>query len=91
MKLSKLLLITFAGLLFALIDVTVDTNGRNNIVSAEQLTATAKSYLHKFSHEGAVAFNKMKAEFKDATYDTYMNNGKELAFNMEDQFGEFDN
>ena len=57
MKLSKLLLITFAGLLFALIDVTVDTNGRNNIVSAEQLTATAKSYLHKFSHEGAVAFN----------------------------------
>ena len=86
MKLSKLILITFVGLIIAVMDITFDMYSRNNEVSVEQLATTAKARMHKISHKGAVAFGKVKKEIKKATYEACMNNDNILAYNMEDQF-----
>ena len=90
MKLSKLILITFVGLIIAVMDITIDMYSRNNEVSAEQLATTAKNYMHEISQKGAVAFGKVKNEIKNATYEACMNNNDVLAYNMEDQLHEFD-
>ena len=90
MKLSKLILITFVGLIIAAMDITLEIYSRNNEISAEQLATTAKTYMHKISHEGAVAFGKVKKEIKIAAYEACMNNDNMLAYNMDDQLLGFD-
>ena len=90
MKLSKLILITFVGLIIAAMDITLEMYSRNNEISAEQLATTAKTYMHKISHEGAVAFGKVKKEIKIAAYEACMNNDNMLAYNMDDQLLGFD-
>ena len=84
MKLSKLILITFVGLIIAAMDITLEMYSRNNEISAEQLATTAKNYMHTISHEGAVAFGKVKKEIKIAAYEACMNNDNMLAYNTED-------
>ena len=91
MKLSKLLLLTFFGLVLTIIDVTVDTRDRDRIISAAQLTTTAKNYLHSFSDECAVAYTKVKDGIQNATYNIYMNNDQKMALNTQTQLPEFDN
>ncbi len=90
MKLSKLILITFVGLIIAAMDITLEMYSRNNEISAEQLATTAKTYMHKISQEGAVAFGKVKKEIKIAAYEACMNNDNMLAYNMDDQLLGFD-
>ena len=90
MKLSKLILITFVGMIIAAMDITLEMYSRNNEISAEQLATTAKTYMHKISHEGAVAFGKVKKEIKIAAYEACMNNDNMLAYNMDDQLLGFD-
>ena len=84
MKLSKLILITFVGLIITLMDLTFDMYSCNNEVSVGQLTTTAKTYMHKISHEGAIAFGKVTKEIKKATHEACMNNDNMLAYNTED-------
>ncbi len=90
MKLSKLILITFVGMVIAAMDITLEMYSRNNEISAEQLATTAKTYMHKISHEGAVAFGKVKKEIKIAAYEACMNNDNMLAYNMDDQLLGYD-
>ena len=90
MKLSKLILITFVGLIIAAMDITLEMYSRNNEISAEQLATTAKTYMHKIAHEGAVAFGKVKKEIKIAAYEACMNNDNMLAYNMDDQLLGYD-
>ena len=90
MKLSKVLLVSFIALFFTVLDVAVDTSDRTSIISVEQLASTAKSYLHNVSSNVAIAFNNVKDDIMRANYNSNMNNGKELAFNMQDQYHDFD-
>ena len=90
MKLSKLILITFVGMIIAAMDITLEMYSRNNEISAEQLATTAKTYMHKISQEGAVAFGKVKKEIKIAAYEACMNNDNMLAYNMDDQLLGYD-
>ena len=90
MTLSKLILITFVGLIIAAMDITLEMYSRNNEISAEQLATTAKTYMHKISQEGAVAFGKVKKEIKIAAYEACMNNDNMLAYNMDDQLLGYD-
>ena len=90
MKLSKVLLVSFIALFFTVLDVAVDTSDRTSIISVEQLASTAKSYLHNVSNNVAIAYNNVKDDIMRANYNTNMNNGKELAFNMQDQYHDFD-
>ena len=90
MKLSKLFLLTFVGLVLTIIDVTIDTRDRESIISVEQLASSAKSYMHTISHESAVAYTKMKDGIQNATYSIYMNNDEKMALNTQNQFSEFD-
>ena len=90
MKLSKLILITFVGMIIAAMDITLEMYSRNNEISAEKLATTAKTYMHKISHEGAVAFGKVKKEIKIAAYEACMNNDNMLAYNMDDQLLGYD-
>ena len=90
MKLSKLLLITIVGLLLTILDVTIDTHNRDSVISAEQLTTAAKSCLHSISHNGAIVYAKMKDDIRKVTYEEYVNNGENLAFNLQDQMLEYD-
>ena len=90
MKLSKLILITFVGMIIAAMDITLEMYSRNNEISAEQLATTAKTNMRKISHEGAVAFAKVAKQIKNATYEACMNNDNMLAYNMDDQLLGFD-
>ena len=77
-------------MIISAMDITLEMYSRNNEISAEQLATTAKTYMHKISHEGAVAFGKVKKEIKIAAYEACMNNDNMLAYNMDDQLLGYD-
>ena len=47
MKTSKLLLLTFLGLVFSIMAVTIDLIDRDSFISADQLPTAAKSSVLK--------------------------------------------
>ena len=80
MKTSKLLLLTFVGLLLSVMTVTIDLLDRDSFISADQLPTAAKNYLHKYFPNGNVAYAKMKNDIIKTTYEVGVNNGYELEF-----------
>ena len=80
MKTSKLLLLTFVGLLLSVMTVTIDLLDRDSFISADQLPTAAKAYLHKYFPNGNVAYAKMKNDIIQTTYEVGVNNGYELEF-----------
>ena len=80
MKTSKLLLLTFLGLIFSIMAVTVDLIDRDSFISADQLPTAAKTYLQKYFPDGNVAYAKIKNDIVKTTYEVGVNNGYELEF-----------
>ena len=65
MKTSKLLLLTFIGLIFTVMDVSVDLINRDSFVSAEQLHATAKAYVQKYISSGNETYTKIQEDIRE--------------------------
>lgn len=84
MKTSKLLLLTFLGLIFSIMAVTIDLLDRDSFVSVEQLPSAAKTYLHKYFPNKNVAYTNIKNDIIKATYEVGVSNGYELDFNYYD-------
>ena len=84
MKTSKLLLLTFLGLIFSIMAVTVDLIDRDSFISAEQLPTAAKTYFHKYFPNKNVAFTNLKNDIIRATYEVGASNSYELGFNYYD-------
>ena len=68
MKTSKLLLLTFVGLLFCIATVVVDLNSRGQMTSLQELPTAAKSYVKKYYPKMKVACTNMKAGIKETAY-----------------------
>ena len=84
MKTSKLLLLTFVGLIFSIMAVTVDLIDRDSFGSAEQLPTAAKTYFHKYFPNKNVAFTKLKNDLIKATYEVGASNNYELGFTYDE-------
>ena len=83
MKTSKLLLLTFVGLLFSIMAVTIDMLDKDSFILKEQLPTAAKTYLQKHFPNRDVAYAKLKNEIIKTTYEVGYNNGYELEFNSD--------
>ena len=80
MKTSKLLLLTFIGLILSIMTVTIDLLDRDRFISADMLPTAAKTYLQKYFPNGNVAYAKIKNDIVKTTYEVGVNNGYELEF-----------
>ena len=80
MKTSKLLLLTFVGLLLSIMAVSIDLLDKDSFITKDQLPTAAKTYLHKYFPNGNVAYAKMKNDIIKTTYEVGVNNGYELEF-----------
>ena len=74
MKTSKLILITFVGLIFSIMTVTLDLHEKEHLLPIEELPTAVKSCLHKYFPNKDVAYSKMKDEFIKTTYEMGKNN-----------------
>lgn len=90
MKLSKVLLVSFVALFITIVDVAIDTHDRTSVISSEQLTLTVESCLKNFSHKVTLAYDNLKDDIRNANYSVNKNNDKELAYNMQGQYHDFD-
>lgn len=77
MKTSKLLLLTFIGLLFSIMTVSLDLHERGSLLPVEELPTAVKSCLQKYFPNKDVAYSKMKDEFIKTTYEMSKNNYKQ--------------
>ena len=73
MKTSKLLLLTFAGLLFCIMTVTIDLNNRGQLISFSELPTTAKSCLQKYFPNKTISYAKVKEKIVSTTYEMGQN------------------
>ena len=80
MKTSKLLLLTFIGLILSIMTVTIDLLDRDRCISADMLPTAAKTYLQKYFPDGNVAYAKINNDIVKTTYEVGVNNGYELEF-----------
>ena len=80
MKTSKLLLLTFVGLLFCISTVVVDLNSRGQMTSLQELPTAAKSYVKKYYPKMKVAYANMKESIKNAAYEMGMNGSCEQGY-----------
>ena len=69
MKTSKLLLLTFAGLFFCIMTVTLDLNNRGQNFSIKELPAATKSCLQKYFPNNDIAYAKIKDDFVKTPYE----------------------
>ena len=90
MKTSKLLLLTFLGLVFSIMAVTIDLIDRDSFISADQLPTAAKTYLHKYFPNGNVAYTNIKDDIIKATYEIGANNSYELGASYDEMLLDMD-
>ena len=84
MKTSKLLLLTFVGLLLSIMAVSIDLLDKDSFITKDQLPTAAKTYLHKYFPNKNVAFTNLKNDIIRATYEVGASNSYELDFNYYD-------
>ena len=80
MKTSKLILITFVGLLFSILTVTIDLNNRGQLTSIKELPTAAKSCLKKYFPDQVASLGKIKKEIVKTTYEMGKENVNENMF-----------
>ena len=90
MKTSKLLLLTFIGLVLSVMTVTIDLLDRDSFISADQLPTAAKTYLHKYFPNGNVAYSNIKNDIIKATYEVGASNSYELGIGYDDMLLDMD-
>ena len=88
MKTSKLLLLTFIGLLFTIMDVSVDLVNRDSFISVEQLHATAKTYVQKYISSSNEAYTMIQEDIAKANYESGANNNNDMDVNNDDLLAE---
>ena len=91
MKTSKLLILTFIGLLFTIMDVGVDLINRDSLVSAEQLHATAKAYVQKYISNSNETYTKIQEDIAKANYESGANNNNDMDVNNDALLAEANN
>ena len=69
----------FAALVCMMVQ-TVSTFANDRIIPAEQLPATAKSFIQKTFPGQVVSFAKIDKDFGKTTYEVFLDNGVELEF-----------
>lgn len=69
MKTSKLLLLTFIGLIFCVMAVTVDMLHKDITLNKDMLPTSVKTYVEKLFPNGNIAYNKVKDEFIQTSYE----------------------
>ncbi|MBO4819966.1 MAG: hypothetical protein J5548_00680 [Prevotella sp.] len=77
MKTSKLLLITFLGLLFSIMTVTIDLQNRGQLITINELPTAAKSCLLKYFPNKEITSNKIKNKIIRTTREVVNTNSYE--------------
>ena len=77
MKTSKLLALTFVGLLFCIFSVTQDLSERGQMISIKEMPAAAKACLDRYFPHNDAAVAKIKTEIKRSFYEMGINNNFE--------------
>ena len=90
MKKSKTILVSFVGLLIAMMAITVDILDEDRIIPVEQLPLAAKTYVHNNFPGGTIAYAKLKDEIISKKFEVGLNNGFELEFNSDGLLTDFD-
>ena len=80
MKTSKILLLTFVGLLFCITTVVVDLNNRGQMASLQELPTAVKSYVKKYYPNMKVACANMKESIKNTAYEMAKNGSYEQGY-----------
>ena len=79
----------FAALVCMMVQ-TVSTFANDRIIPAEQLPATAKSFIQKTFPGQAVSFAKIDKDFGKTTYEVRLDNGVELEFDKKGNWDKVD-
>ena len=90
MKTSKLLLMTFAGLLFCIISVIFDSNNNGQMISINELPTATKSYMLKYFPNIDNTYAKMKDGIVKTTKEMGKKNFFEQAFDDDDMLAYLD-
>ncbi len=80
MKKSKLIFVSFMGIIMAVMAVVIDVLDKDLLISANQLPLTAQNYVQDNFPGGTVAYAKLKNDIIKTSYEVKLNNGFELQF-----------
>ena len=80
MKKSKLILVSFMGIIMAVMAVVIDVLDKDLLISANQLPLTAQNCVQDNFPGGTVAYAKLKNDIIKTSYEVKLNNGFELQF-----------